>query len=496
MTPTDDSNRRRHFRTAPPADHVGCFPKTSVWIGLFCLLFAATGCNIIRTPANQTEKFLRSVSGKGGRQSTNQLSVLQNEVMRQADNYAAGVAQAADDLAQQVGTPEVRMEALQWKLQQATAAYMNATGENPPLNAVDMAVLSSLSAHVVEVYWIGKYGDAAKPLLEIHRKLEKNAWTFLEGILTPAQQAELHEVIEEWSRRNPSQRYVAALHLRDFSEILGKKGMAIRSSKPNSLFSMLNVDPLAGLDPAIVAIEQTRLLAERMMYYFERAPSLVSWQVELMTYRLANQPAPQQLMSNVTSLSQSAAIFAKTAEQLPALVNDQRQAAINQIFVGISNERSNILESLNSQEAKLRELLPEVRETLATAGNTGTSLDGAIKSLNEFVHYVSPPDTNPPVVSTNSQPFNILDYGKAAAEIGTMAKQLDVLLASANQSATQLAVISEHASGTAERVVDHAFWSGLWLIAFLLVGAVLAGLIYRALANKLSRRQPNPKTET
>ena len=46
-------------------------------------------------------------------------------------------------------------------------------------------------------------------------------------------------------------------------------------------------------DPAVRAVEQTRLTAERMMYYFERAPLLLSWQVELMTYRVADQPAAQ-----------------------------------------------------------------------------------------------------------------------------------------------------------------------------------------------------------
>ncbi len=245
------------------------------------------------------------------------------------------------------------------------------------------------------------------------------------------------------------------------------------------------MDPLSGLDPAIAAIEQTRLLAERMMYYFERAPTLLSWQVELMTYRLSDQPAAQQMISNVTSLSQSAEIFAKTAQQLPALVNDQRTAAINQFFAGISNERSNIFESLNSQDAKLRELLPQVRETLATAGTTANSLDSTIKSLDSFVRYVSPPDTNPPVVSTNSKPFNILDYGTAAGQIGMMATQVNNLITSANQSATQIAVLGEQAGGKAQEVVDRAFRLGLLLVVILLAGCVVAALAYRALANRL-----------
>ncbi len=466
------------------AAHFRRFGRVVAWAGVVFSLMLVTGCRIVRAPANQTEALLRSVTGK--KQTTNQLSILQSEVMREADNYAAGVAEACDDFAHRVGTLDAKQEALRWKLQQSTAAYMNATGENPALNAVDMAVLASLSYQVAQDYWLKEYGDPAKPLVEMHRKLRDNVWVLVDQVLSPSQKQELRDVLEEWSRKNPTQRYVAAVHLRDFAQILGKKsGQDRGNSQVNNLFSLLNVDPLSGLDPAIAAIEQTRLLAERMMYYFERAPTLLSWQVELMTYRLSDQPAAQQMISNVTSLSQSAEIFAKTAQQLPALVNDQRTAAINQFFAGISNERSNIFESLNSQDAKLRELLPQVRETLATAGTTANSLDSTIKSLDSFVRYVSPPDTNPPVVSTNSKPFNILDYGTAAGQIGMMATQVNNLITSANQSATQIAVLGEQAGGKAQEVVDRAFRLGLLLVVILLAGCVVAALAYRALANRL-----------
>jgi hypothetical protein len=70
-----------------------------------------------------------------------------------------------------------------------------------------------------------------------------------------------------------------------------------------------------------------------------------------------------------------------------------------------------------------------------------------------------------------------------------MSKDLNVLITSANQSATQLVVLSEQASTRAERVVDRAFRLGLVLIVVLLGGSVLAALVYRALASKLARNQ-------
>jgi len=422
--------------------------------------------------------------------ATNQLALMQSEVMREADGYASIVAQASDELGARVGTADARAAFLEWKLQQATAAYVNATGENPGLNAVDMVVLASLARRVVEDYWVGeKFGQAALPLLETHRKLEKDAWAIADTVVTPAQEEELRQLIAEWCRKYPKQRYVGAVRLREFAGVLGKTAATGPGARPNSVLNLLKIDPLSELDPAVRAIEQTRYLAERMMFYVERAPILLRWQVELLGYQVAAQPAPEQVLSNLTSLSQSAQGFAKTAEQLPKLINDQREAALNQLFAGVATERSNILASLSAQEAQLRELMPQVRQTLTAGNEMANSLNGAIKSLDEFVHYVSPPDTNPAPASTNSQPFNVLDYGKAATQIAAMSRDLNVLLATANQSATQLAVLSEQASAKAERLVDRAFRLGLLLVVFLLVGAVLAGLAYRALAIRMIRKQ-------
>jgi hypothetical protein len=456
-------------------------------LAVLVLALSVSGCFLVRTPVKQTQNLFRSVEGTVGlnRQPTNLLTYVQREVMREADNYSTVVAQAADDLAAKAGTPEARIDALQWKLQQATAAYMNATGENPALNAVDMVVLASLSSDVVASYWVGeKYHAAAEPLLEAHRRLATNAWLVLNQVLNPGQQLELRKLIEDWIQKNPNQHYVAAIRLQEFVGVLGKNQIETQGRQPNSILNLLNVDPLSGLDPAVRAVEETRLTAERIMYYAERAPMLLSWQVELMTFRISDQPASQQLLSNVNSLSQSAAIFAQTARELPSVVDRQREAAINQFFAGVAIERSNILVSLDSQETKLRELLPEVRQTLATAGTMANSLDGAIKSLDAFVRYVSPPDTNPLTTSTNSQPFNVLDYGKAAGEIAAMARDLGGLIASANQSATQLVVVSEQATRKAERLVDRAFWLALVLVVVVLAGSVAARLAYRALAGR------------
>jgi len=411
--------------------------------------------------------------------------------MREADSYAALVAEACDNFAAAVGTTEARVATLQWKLQQATAAYSIATGDSPSLNAVYLVVLATISQAIVENYWVGqKFGPAADPLLKVHRELEKDEWAFVAQVLTPAQQEEVRNIIQEWIKKNPNQHYVAAVRIGEFMELLNKKAFQPQNITARNLLSILSIDPLQGLDPAVQAVDQTRYAAERMMFYFQRAPMLVSWQIELLTYQLAAQPPVKDLLGDVDRLSQSAEIFARTAEGLPKLVDQEREAAINQFFAGIAVERSNIMADLSSQEATLNKLLPEARQTLAAGVDMANSLNAAIKSLDAFVHYVSPPDTNPaPVVDTNSKPFDVLDYGTAATQVGGMAKDLNTLLTSVNQATPQVAKLGQQTTADAHRVVTHAFWLALVLIVVLLAGCVVAALVYRALANKLWGRR-------
>jgi len=453
------------------------------------LLLASSGCALLRAPSKGTSALVRKVEGTMGiQQPTNMVALLQLEVMREADNYASAVAQAANDFAASVGTPQARDAALQWKLHEGTAAIGIAAGENPNLNAVDFVVLATLSRRTVEDYWVGeKYGKAALPLLETHRILETNAWAVVANVLSFEQRVELRDLIYQWSQEHPGEQYVGAVRLRDFLGVLGSQALQGRLAKPNTVLGLLDVDPFGGLDPAIRAVEQTRYFGERLMFYFERAPMLLSWQIEALTLQIAAQPAPEQVLSNLTSFAQSAQVFARSADQLPQVLDRERQAALNQVFAGVASERSNILATLNAQEAQLRELLPEVRRTLDAGSQMGASLNNAITSLDQFVHYVSPPETNPPPPSTNSHPFNVVDYGNAATRVAAMSRDLEALLTTANQSATQMARLGEQVGARADRAVDRAFRLGLVLIVLFLAGAVLAALAYRFLAARLLR---------
>lgn len=465
--------------------------RVGMILPLMLLGVLLSGCALLQREGSESSSIFRSFYGSSGASRTNAGAALQVEVMRVADEYVAAVSQATDEFREQVTTREAREMAIQWKLMQATAAYVNASGENPLLNAVDMVVLATLSRDVVESYWVGKrFGAPARPLLEVHKRLEKNCWALASTILTPSQQEELRGLLKEYRDQNPDARYVGAGRLPELAATMGRAIATPQSTKAGNIFSLLYLNPLAGLDPATVAIEQTRNLAQRAMYYAQRAPMLLGWQVELTTYQLADQPETQQLLTDVTDVADASQAFAKTAVDFPKLVNDQREAAINQLLAGVARESSNLVANLNAQESQLRTLLPEFRQTFTAGGNMAGSVESAVKSLDAFIRAVAPPvDPQKPAPPSDSPPFNVLDYGVAAEKIGVTAQELNTLLTSLNQSLPQVSQVGAELQGNARSVVDHAFRRALVLV--LLAGAIAFGVVW--FHHRLRRADPGQR---
>lgn len=447
------------------------------------LLLSGSACRVMQREEAQTQSLLHSILKKpGANPATNAMTLLQSEVMRSADVYVGSVASAADAFQARVNTPAARLAGQQWKLLEATSAYINATGENPLLNAVDMAVLATLSREVIEQAWVGgPFGEAAQPLLQVHLTLEREAWESLNPFLSAEQLHELHGLIAAYRKRFPDQRFLAAVRLPELVETLdtGPAGTAPRHSA--SLLSLLYLDPLAGLDPATQAVEQARLLAQRGIYYAQRMPTLLAWQLELTTFQLAAEPEARDVFRDLDSLASSATSFAQTASRLPDVIHTEREGALNQFFEGLARERTALVAALTEQESRLGTLLPQTRQTLEAGTQAAGAIDAAIGSLDRFVRSVSTPDTHAPP-STNAHPFDVRDYGSAATQIGAAARDLTAALETLNRTTPSLAALGDRGTADLRSLLRHAFGLGLVLILF------AGGVAYAVL--RLARRPP------
>jgi len=436
---------------------------------LAAIAVAGGGCGWMRASASRSAGSAPSTVSQGQQPGQALPTSVQAQVMRFADGYAARVAEATEDFRARVPTPEARLAALKWKLAQATAAYINGSGAKPVVGALDMVTLASLSRMVVEEHWVGQeYGESARPLLEAHRQLETEAWALVRTMLKPEQEQQLRELIATWRAAHPGQVQVHQVHLVDFVAYAGNQPSE-QASRPTGLLGILRIDPLAGLDPTVRAIEETRLLAERTTYYLQHMPMLLNWHAELLSYQLAVTPESQQLLGDAARLTESVEVFARTAEQLPQLVNDQREAAINQIFAGFS-----------ANERKLRASLVELRSSLQAGTELAKSTDAAVQSLDRFVARF---DKGPPAPGApRRRPFDILDYATTARELSGTIKELNATLSSLDQTMPQI----EKAAGALEeagnRLLVRVLVVGAALIVLLLGGGLAAALAYRRFA--------------
>lgn len=407
-----------------------------------------------------------------------QLHELQLRVMRYADEYAGRIQEPISRFQQESMDAGERLAAQNWKLSQSTSAYTIASGPSPLTNALDMVVLATLSRMVLEDSWVGeRYGNRAAGVLDAHRALEPRAWELLEGELTAEQEARLHEVIDDWRKRNPTVRAVAYVHFRDFAKSVGRPSPG-ESAQAGSLFSMLGLDPLSNLDPAVREIAQTRQLAERTIYYIQRAPNLLDMQVERLTYQFATMPETKDLISAVDRAGRAAEQAGAVAGGLPDVLSREREAAIAQF-----------MDALNEQQAATRSLVGEMREALEAGTVTSQSLGETIRSFDALMARFDKPQAASQPPSVPAKPFDITEYTAAAREFAATTRELQSLVMTLDAQGAEVATLAARAGAEARGVTDHVFRRLAALLALLLVGLLAVALGYRAFTHWLAQRQ-------
>ena len=391
-------------------------------------------------------------------------------VMRFADEYTARVNAQVGVFQQATSDPGERLESQAWLVSQATAAFTIASGPNPELNAIDMLVFTTLSRMVIEDRWVGElYGARANGLLTEHRALETRIWDYARVLLTEAQTSELRSSIEAWHRQNPLGRAVPFIHLEDFAFATSETRRDTTSS--SSIFSFLGIDPLSNLDPAVRELAQSRQLAERAVYYGQRAPMLVSMEAQRLAFELAVAPESVRLIDSVARIGNAARTTSVLAADLPNLLAAERAATIDQL-TGILDER----------QGQLKALVAELRTALEAGGVTSDSVRETIAALDALMarfERPAPREGAPP-----SRPFDVTEYTEALRELGATATQLQVLLAQADSKAPAITQLSDRAADRMATVVDQVYWRLVQLVLVLVAAVVIGALAYRAIARR------------
>jgi hypothetical protein len=457
---------------------------------LVLCLMAGNGCKVVKETARLPVKTVNAVV-PGSRTPQADPATLQAEVLRYADDFCSRTTFGVEQYEARVGTPEAHNQGLRWKISMQSAAVGIATGPNPTANLLDFLALATLTREFLEARAANAVpADAFDSWLKNSLVAETNAWKLAEGVLTPQQLTECRVAIEQWRRNNDGKANDSFFERpQKITSIIRETGEK-QNEGGGSVFGLVGLDPTAGLDPAVREVTRTRLFAERAMFAAQRMPFLLRWQTELLVDQVLRQGQLSDAIASVDRLSRAADSVRRTAELFPDRITQERKA---------------ILDAMDTQEGRLRDLSAEVGRTLVAGEKMSTSLNTTITTFDALMKRfgVGEPSITPP--DTNSPPFNILDYARTADQVGAMAQQLDELIKDASGTVdtpaldkriAQLNALSGRAKGDATAVLNHAFL----LLAALIVLSFACALVYRRLAPRTapgrSTKSPDYATGT
>lgn len=451
-------------------------------------MLASAGCRTAEAVVAVPGKTIHAVTSTGKEPAPappDPMAVQQN-VQRFAEEFSAQMNLGIDQLTRS-GGPVPPAEVLRWKIAVGTDICGIASGPNAVANLLDLTVLVSVTRGAAEQSAMAaEFGDSIQPLLAYCRSAETEAWRLAATVLTDKQQAELREAIETWRRQNPKTENILATRAVTFTTQLAPLAEESRE-KSGSVFGLLRLDPLAGLDPATREIAQSRLLAERALYVTQKMPQLLRWQMELLSLNALATPPVQELVANTTQLTAAVERVSRTTEQFPAQIDRQREE---------------IFKALDHQQAQLTPLVAEVRQALGTGREMSDSLNTTIATMDALMQRFGVGEPKPAVTpEAAGEPFRIQDYTQSAAQFEATARELtellrgvDQSLASANLSriVAEVTPVVHEAKASGKEVVDYAFSRALWLVA----AGFVAALLYRIVSRRLVPLPPAPRARS
>jgi hypothetical protein len=238
---------------------------------------------------------------------------------------------------------------------------------------------------------------------------------------------------------------------------------------------MLGLDPFTGLDPAVREIAQTRELAERTIFYLQRAPGLLDMEIEKLTYAIAVMPETKGLLANLDRVSLVGSAADRLSTSLPDILAHERQALISQLT-----------QELDVHRETLSALTGEVRSTLEAGTETANALHSTLETLDRISARYPPRDKS--AGANSSPPFDIRDYTEMIRELSATTRDLSTLAQNVDSALPAVHRATQEAAGTVQQVTNRLFWQLLVLIVVAIVLTTLGAVVYRAVVTRVQRR--------
>ena len=405
-----------------------------------------------------------------------------------ADRYVGLLSSACDALKKDNPDLVQRREAQELLLNSATNVYDIASNADAFTRVLDLIVVTTLVSQV----WIDDdratevFGDRAEVLVRALHHGRVEAWALAAQVLRPDQLDLLDYLLWDWRRHNPDMVRAYAVRFSSFAVGRGKSADA----------EVLDAGGLFGnVGQAGQAIEEARLLTERMFYQLKREPTLLRWQVEALQDEVLATPEMGMYLTDIHRLTDQ-------AEQLPKNVAAERQAILAAL-----DER---MKRADATVANVRAAVSEAKELVTSVGPASDSLKEMFKTADALFTRFDAWERW--AIARESHPFDIREYTEGVKELAATAGKVNEVLKSSNELLgssewdRRVQQVNESADervkvavGQSQQVVNSFFWQAYAALTVLFVMLVLclvtAFLLMRRLIKRVASNMAGLRSE-
>lgn len=326
-----------------------------------------------------------------------------------ADRYVGLLSSTCDALKQNNPDPVQRREAQDLLLNCATNVYDIASNPDAFTRMLDLVVVTTLVSQV----WIDDdrtgqvFGDRGEVLVRALHHGRVEAWALAGQVLRPDQLDLLDYTIWDWRRHNPDMIRAPFVRFSNFAVGRGKSAAA------EALAAGGFFEPVG---QASKAVDEARLLTERMFYLAKREPTLLRWEAEAVQDDALANPEVGSALTDIHRLT-------AVAEQLPKNLADERKA--------MSATVDEHMKAAEGTVAMIRATVAEARDMGATLGEAGQSLNAMLKTADGLLGRY---DSRERWAATQpSHPFDVREYTQGVKELAAALGQMNDLMKSSNE---------------------------------------------------------------
>jgi len=333
-----------------------------------------------------------------------------------ADRYVGLLYSVCDALKEDNSDPAQRRAAQMLLVDSANNVYDIASNADAFTRVLDLVVVTTL----VSQEWaddgraVAVFGKRGQALADALSQARAESRTLAARVLTADQLGILDSLLRDWRQENPKVVRASFVRFSNFANGRGRSAAAQVLLAARGLF--------AEVGEAGEAVDEARLLAERMFYRLKRESTLLRWQASAMKDDLVATPEFNTALANVHSLTDQ-------IEQLPANFAAERQA----ILTGIDDR----LQRADATIANVRAALDEANTFVASLKPAGESLNEMLTTADTlFARYTALDRSK---TGNEGHPFDIREYEQTAKEVTLAAEGM-----------TELLTTTEHLLGSPE----------------------------------------------